>query len=162
MTIHSHSSTQIKEAQLEALKPENVASEALRGMDKMLEVKDNKAHYLMNRIWTPRFSGYKEIIMKEAHKTNYYVHSGSNKMYVDLKKLYLWPNKKAEIATYVGKCLTYAKVKVHYQKPSGLLQQPDIPKWKWERITMDLITKLPKKIGGHDTIWVVVDRFDGF
>ena len=48
---------------------------------------------------------------------------------------------KAEIATYVAKYLTCAKVKVEYQKPSGLLQQPEIPEWKWERITMDFIPK---------------------
>ena len=65
---------------------------------------------------------------------------------------------KAEIATFVSKCLNCAKVKVEYQKPSGLLQQPEIPEWKWERITMDFITKLPKTTGGLDTIWVIVDR----
>ncbi|GJZ51306.1 putative reverse transcriptase domain-containing protein [Tanacetum coccineum] len=79
-------------------------------------------------------------------------------MYQDLKKLYWWPNMKAEIATYVSKCLTYAKVKAEYQKPSGLLVQPVIPVWKWENITMDFITKLPKTSTGQDTIWVIVDR----
>ncbi|GJY03781.1 putative reverse transcriptase domain-containing protein [Tanacetum coccineum] len=65
-------------------------------------------------------------------------------MYQDLKKLYWWPNMKAEIATYVSKCLTCAKVKIEYQKPSGLLVQPEIPQWKWENIIMDFVTKLPK------------------
>ncbi|GJS72995.1 putative reverse transcriptase domain-containing protein [Tanacetum coccineum] len=76
----------------------------------------------------------------------------------DLKKLYWWPNMKAIIAEYVGKCLTCSRVKAECQKPSGLLVQPDIPMWKWERITMDFITKLPKTSNGHDTIWVIVDR----
>ncbi|GJU79027.1 putative reverse transcriptase domain-containing protein [Tanacetum coccineum] len=80
------------------------------------------------------------------------------KMYQDLKKLYWWPNMKAEIATYVSKCLTCAKVKVEYQKPSGLLVQPDITQWKWENITMDFVTKFPKTTTGQDTIWVIVDR----
>ncbi|GJT46111.1 putative reverse transcriptase domain-containing protein [Tanacetum coccineum] len=79
-------------------------------------------------------------------------------MYQDLKKLYWWPNMKAETATYVGKHLTYAKVKAEYQKPSGLLVQPVIPVWKWENITMDSVTKLPKTSTGQDTIWVIVDR----
>ncbi|GKD73631.1 putative reverse transcriptase domain-containing protein, partial [Tanacetum coccineum] len=48
-------------------------------------------------------------------------------MYQDLKPLYWWPNMKADIATYVRKCLTCAKVKAEHQKPSGLLQQPEIP-----------------------------------
>ncbi|GKC96566.1 putative reverse transcriptase domain-containing protein [Tanacetum coccineum] len=50
------------------------------------------------------------------------------------------------------------KVKAECQKPSGLLIQPEIPTWKWERITMDFVTKLPKTSSGHDTIWVIVDR----
>ena len=65
---------------------------------------------------------------------------------------------KKDVATYVGKCLTCAKVKAEHQKPSGLLQQPEIPQWKWEQITMDFITKLPRTARAHDTIWVVVDR----
>ncbi|GKF16610.1 putative reverse transcriptase domain-containing protein [Tanacetum coccineum] len=83
---------------------------------------------------------------------------GSNKMYQDLKKLYWWPNMKADIATYVNKCLTCLKVKDEHQKPSSLLVQPEIPQWKWENITMDFITKLPKTSNGYDTIWVIVDR----
>ncbi|GKB01503.1 putative reverse transcriptase domain-containing protein [Tanacetum coccineum] len=79
-------------------------------------------------------------------------------MYQDLKKLYWWPNMKAIIAEYVGKCLTCSRVKAECQKPSGLLVQPEIPMWKWERITMDFVTKLPRTSNEHDTIWVIVDR----
>ncbi|GJR11968.1 reverse transcriptase domain-containing protein [Tanacetum coccineum] len=88
-----------------------------------------------------------------SHKSKYSIHPGSDKMYQDLKKLYWWPNMKAEIATYVSKCLTCAKVKIEYQKPSGLLVQPEIPQWKWENITMDFVTKLPRTAAGQDTIW---------
>nr|GEV37907.1 putative reverse transcriptase domain-containing protein [Tanacetum cinerariifolium] len=76
----------------------------------------------------------------------------------NMKKLYWWPNMKADIATYVSKCLTCAKVKAEHQKPSGLLVQPEIPEWKWDNITMDFVTKLPKSSQGYDTIWVIVDR----
>ncbi|GKG36307.1 putative reverse transcriptase domain-containing protein, partial [Tanacetum coccineum] len=76
-------------------------------------------------------------------------------MYHDL---YWWPNMKADIATYVSKCLTCAKVKTEHQKPSGLLQQPEIPVWKWERIIMDFITKLPRTSSGYDSIWVIVSN----
>ncbi|GJX33769.1 reverse transcriptase domain-containing protein [Tanacetum coccineum] len=72
-------------------------------------------------------------------------------MYQDLKKLYWWPNMKEIIAEYVGKCLTCSRVKAECQKP-------EIPMWKWERITMDFVTKLSKTSNGHDTIWVIVDR----
>ncbi|GJX77016.1 putative reverse transcriptase domain-containing protein [Tanacetum coccineum] len=65
---------------------------------------------------------------------------------------------KAEIATYVSKCLTCEKVKAECQKPSGLLVQPVIPIWKWESITMDFVTKLPKTSTGQDAIWIIVDR----
>ncbi|GJV06560.1 putative reverse transcriptase domain-containing protein [Tanacetum coccineum] len=65
---------------------------------------------------------------------------------------------KADIATYVSKCLTCARVKAEHQRPSGLLVQPEIPEWKWDNITMDFITKLPKSSQGFDTIWVIVDR----
>ncbi|GJR34339.1 putative reverse transcriptase domain-containing protein [Tanacetum coccineum] len=65
-------------------------------------------------------------------------------MYQDIKKLYWWPNMKADIATYVSKCLTCARVKAEHQRPSGLLVQPEIPEWKWDNIMMDFITKLPK------------------
>ncbi|GJW65630.1 putative reverse transcriptase domain-containing protein [Tanacetum coccineum] len=58
----------------------------------------------------------------------------------------------------VSRCLTCSKIKAEHQKPSGFLQQPEIPEWKWEKITMDFVTKLPKSSSGHDTIWVVVDR----
>ncbi|GKB04339.1 putative reverse transcriptase domain-containing protein [Tanacetum coccineum] len=73
-------------------------------------------------------------------------------MYQDLKLLYWWPNMKADIATYVSNCLTCAKVKAEHQKPSGLLQQSEIPMWKCERITMDFVSGLPRMPSGYDTI----------
>ncbi|GJV95547.1 putative reverse transcriptase domain-containing protein [Tanacetum coccineum] len=96
--------------------------------------------------------------MHESHKSKYSIHPRSDKMYQDLKLLYWWPNMKADIATYVSKWLTCAKVKFEHQKPSGLLQQPEIPVWKWERITIDFVSELPRTPSGYDTIWVIVDR----
>ncbi|GJX28246.1 putative reverse transcriptase domain-containing protein [Tanacetum coccineum] len=71
-------------------------------------------------------------------------------------------NMKADITTYVSKCLTYAKVNAEHQRPSSLLVQPEIPQWKWDNITMDFIMKLPKSSQGYDTIWVIVDRLTKF
>nr|GEY72728.1 putative reverse transcriptase domain, ribonuclease H-like domain, aspartic peptidase domain protein [Tanacetum cinerariifolium] len=65
---------------------------------------------------------------------------------------------KANIAIYVSKCLTCAKVKAEHQRPSGLLVQPKIPEWKWDNITTDFVTKLPKSSQGYNTIWVIIDR----
>nr|GEU36350.1 putative reverse transcriptase domain-containing protein [Tanacetum cinerariifolium] len=52
---------------------------------------------------------------------------------------------------------------IHYhlaehQKPFGLLQQPKIPEGKWEKITMDFVSRLPRTPSGYDSIWVIVDR----
>ena len=84
----------------------------------------------MNRIWTNKFGEVRDLVLEEAHKSRYSVHPGSNKMYLDLKVHYWWPNMKAEIATYVSKYLTCSRVKAEHQKPLGLLQQPEIPEWK--------------------------------
>ncbi|GJR34548.1 putative reverse transcriptase domain-containing protein [Tanacetum coccineum] len=158
VTIHSKFPSQILQAQNEALKEENLKVENLRGMNKAFKIHPDGTRCIKNRSWLPLFGGLRDLIMHESHKSKYSIHPGSDKMYQDLKKLYWWPNMKAIIAEYVGKCLTCSRVKAECQKPSGLLVQPEIPMWKWERITMDFITKLPKTSNGHDTIWVIVDR----
>ncbi|GJR46131.1 putative reverse transcriptase domain-containing protein [Tanacetum coccineum] len=146
------------DASYQALKEENIKAENLRGMDKAFEIRPDGTRCIKNQSWLPLFGNLRDLIMHESHKSKYSIHPGSDKMYQDLKKLYWWPNMKAIIAEYVGKCLTCSRVKAECQKPSGLLVQPEIPMWKWERITMDFITKLPKTSNGHDTIWVIVDR----
>ncbi|GJV45176.1 putative reverse transcriptase domain-containing protein [Tanacetum coccineum] len=108
--------------------------------------------------WIPLYDDLRALIVHESHKSKYSIHHGSDKMYQDLKKLYWWSNMKAKIATYVRTCLTCVKVKVDYQKPSSLLVQPEILQWKWENITIDFVTKLPKTAAGQDTIWVIVDH----
>nr|GEZ40860.1 putative reverse transcriptase domain-containing protein [Tanacetum cinerariifolium] len=113
---------------------------------------------LNGRSWLPCYGNLRTVIMHESHKSKYSIHPGFDKMFQDMKKLYWWPNIKADIATYVSKCWTYAKVKAEHQRPSGLLVQPKIPEWKWDNITMDFVTKLPKSSQGYDTIWVIVDR----
>ncbi|GJQ93651.1 putative reverse transcriptase domain-containing protein [Tanacetum coccineum] len=99
---------------------------------------------LHGRSWLPCYGYLRSVIMHESHKSKYSIHPGSEKMYQDMKKLYWWPNMKADIATYVSKCLTCARVKAEHQRPLGLLVQPAIPEWKWDNIMMDFITKLPK------------------
>ncbi|GKD34982.1 putative reverse transcriptase domain-containing protein, partial [Tanacetum coccineum] len=157
MTLHPKLPSQILEAQTEAIKEENIKVENLRGIDKAFGVRHDGTQCIKNQSWLPLFGNLRDLIMHESYKSKYSIHPGSDKMYQDLKKLYWWPNMKAIIAEYVGKCLTCSRVKAEYQKPSGLLIQPEIPTWKSERITMDFITKLPKTSRGHDTIWVIVD-----
>ncbi|GJY19241.1 putative reverse transcriptase domain-containing protein [Tanacetum coccineum] len=158
MTIGLNLLARILNAQVEARKEENYEIEDLCGMIKNLEPCADGMLCLKNRSWIPCFGDLRALIMHESYRSKYSIHPGSDKMYQDLKKLYWWPNMKAEIATYVSKCMTCVKVKVEYQKPFGLLVQPKIPEWKWENITMDFVTKLPKTTSGQDMIWVIVDR----
>ncbi|GKA07075.1 putative reverse transcriptase domain-containing protein [Tanacetum coccineum] len=159
MTVHPNILEQIRNAQSEAMKKKNVKAENLgRLIKQIFEVHYDETRYFDKRVWLPRYGGLRSLIMHESHKSKYYIHPGSDKMYQDLKQYYWWPNMKADIATYVSKCLTCAKVKAEHQKPSGLLQQPEIPVWKWERITMDFIVGLPRTPSGCDSIWVIVDR----
>ncbi|GJY22670.1 putative reverse transcriptase domain-containing protein [Tanacetum coccineum] len=78
--------------------------------------------------WLPCYGDLRTVIMHESHKSKYSIHPGSDKMYQDMKKLYWWPNMKADIATYVSKCLTCARVKAEHQRPSIMFKQkPEIP-----------------------------------
>ncbi|GJU24211.1 putative reverse transcriptase domain-containing protein [Tanacetum coccineum] len=158
MTIGLKLPSQILNAQAEAIKEENISEENLCGMDKEFETRPDGTLCIEKRSWLPCLGGLRDLIMSGSHKFKYSIHPGSDKMYHDLKKLYWWPNMKIEITTYVSKCLTCAKVKAEHQKPSCLLVQPEIPQWKWEKITMDFVTKLPRTTSDHDTIWVIVDR----
>ncbi|GJR67833.1 putative reverse transcriptase domain-containing protein [Tanacetum coccineum] len=145
MTVHTNLPERILNAQTDAMKEENVKAENLGRLIKpIFETRSDGIQCFEGRIWLPLFGGLRDLIMHESHKSKYSIHPGSDKMYQDLKKLYWWPNMKAEIATYVSKCLTCAKVKAEHQKPSGLLQQPEIPEWKWEKITMDFVSGLPR------------------
>nr|GEZ40946.1 putative reverse transcriptase domain-containing protein [Tanacetum cinerariifolium] len=160
MTIGLDLPKQILNAQTEAKKLENIKKEDIGGMlvenaknpdairEKKLEPRANGTQCLNGRSWIPCYGDLRTVIMHESHKSKYSIHPGSNKMYQDMKKLYWWPNMKADIATYVRKRLTCAKVKAEHQRPSGLLVQPKIPVWKWENITMDFVTKLPKSPQG--------------
>ncbi|GKB53035.1 putative reverse transcriptase domain-containing protein, partial [Tanacetum coccineum] len=154
----------------EARKPENIKNEDVGGMlvenskdpekfrTEKLEPRADGTLCFNGRSWLPCYGDLRTVIMHESHKSKYSIHPGFDKMYQDMKKLYWWPNMKANITTYVSKCLTCAKVKDEHQRPSGLLVQPEIPQWKWDNIIMDFITKLPKSSQGYDTIWVIVDR----
>ncbi|GJT46914.1 putative reverse transcriptase domain-containing protein [Tanacetum coccineum] len=131
MIVHNNLPKQIREAQEEAMKRKNVKANNLGRLIKhIFEFRPDGTRCFGNHVWLPRFNGLRDLVMHESHKSRYSIHSGSDKMYQDLKPLYWWPNMKVDIATYVSKCLTCAKVKAEHQKPSGLLQQSEIPVWK--------------------------------
>nr|GFB76093.1 putative reverse transcriptase domain-containing protein [Tanacetum cinerariifolium] len=125
----------------EASKDLKAPAEWLRGLERHFEKRDDGEIYFFDRVWIPSVGGIRKLTMDEAHTSRYSVHPGADKMYYDLRDLYWWPGMKKDIAEYVSKCLTCYKIKAEHQKPSGLLQQPKIPEWKWEKITMDLVTK---------------------
>ncbi|GJR35960.1 putative reverse transcriptase domain-containing protein [Tanacetum coccineum] len=116
MTIHSGVKGMILTAQREAFDQENVMNERLRGLDQQMERKRDGSLYFMDRIWVPLVGGMRTVIMDEAHKSRYSVHPGADKMYYDLRDMYWWPGMKRDIATYVSKCLTCAKVKAEHQR----------------------------------------------
>nr|GEV80051.1 reverse transcriptase domain-containing protein [Tanacetum cinerariifolium] len=111
MTLHPKLPSQILEAQTEAIKEKNIKAKNLRGVDKAFEIRPDGTRCIKNQSWLPLFGNLKDLIMHESHKSKYPIHSGSDKMYQDLKKLYGWPNMKAIIVEYVSKCLTCSKVK---------------------------------------------------
>ena len=96
--------------------------------------------------------------MEEAHSSAYVMHPGSTKMYNTLREHYWWKGMKKEIEDFVSRCLTCQQVKVEHQKPAGKIQPLPIPVWKWDKITMDFVTGLPRTRRQHDAIWVIVDR----
>ncbi|GJS73892.1 putative reverse transcriptase domain-containing protein [Tanacetum coccineum] len=115
MTVYLDLSEKILKAQTEAIKEENVKAENLgRLLKPIFEIRPNGIRYFDKRVWLPLYGGIRDLIMHESHKSKYSIHPGSDKMYQDLKKLYWWPNMKADIATYVSKCLTCAKVKAEH------------------------------------------------
>ncbi|GJW82793.1 putative reverse transcriptase domain-containing protein [Tanacetum coccineum] len=138
MTIGLDLLKQILNAQTEARKPENIKNKYVGGMlnenskdpeklrTEKLEPRVDGTLCLNGRSWLPCYGVLGTVIIHESHKSKYSIHSGFDKMYQDMKKLYWWPNMKAYIATYVSKCLTCAKVKAEHQRPSGLLVKPEI------------------------------------
>ncbi|GJS11639.1 putative reverse transcriptase domain-containing protein [Tanacetum coccineum] len=158
MTIGLNLPVQILNAQVEAKKEENYGTEDLCGMIKNLKTLADGTLCLKNISWIPCFGNLRALIMPESHKSKYSIHPGLDKMYQDLKKLYWWPNMKAEIATYVSKCMTCAKVNAEYQKTIQFVGSTYNPSMEMGDITMDFVTKLPKTTSGQDTIWVIVDR----
>nr|GEZ39335.1 putative reverse transcriptase domain-containing protein [Tanacetum cinerariifolium] len=95
---------QILNAQVEVIDEENFGTEDLCGMIKKLERRTDGTLCLNGRSWIPYQGNLRELIMRESRKSKYSIHPGLDKIYQDLKKLYWWPNMKAEIATYVTIC----------------------------------------------------------
>jgi hypothetical protein len=120
---------------------------------------DNKGIlWFEDRLVVPKNPEIRKRILDEAHLSKISMHSGSNKMYHDLKSLYWWTRMKREIAKYVSECNTCQRIKASHLKVAGTLQPLSIPSWKWEDVCMDFIVGLPNNSRHHNSIWVIVDR----
>ncbi|GKB53893.1 putative nucleotidyltransferase, ribonuclease H [Tanacetum coccineum] len=111
-----------------------------------------------DRLCVPGNTEIREALLSEAHSSPDSIHTGSTKMYRDLKKNFWWSGKKKDVVEFVTKCLTCQQVKIEHKQASGLLRQLEILVWKWKKITMDLVTGLPRMKRKNDAIWVVVDQ----
>ena len=110
------------------------------------------------RVCIPEDLEVKGMILEEGHKSRFSMHPGMTKMYHDLKESFWWSRMKSDVARYVSSCLTCQKAEAEHQRPGGMLQQLEIPEWKWDSIDMDFVTHLPLTVRNHDAIWVIVDR----
>ena len=110
------------------------------------------------RICVPNDGDLRRELLEEAHCSRLTIHSGGTKMYKDLRQNYWWTGMKRDVAQFVAQCLVCQQVKAKHQWPAGSLQPLSIPEWKWEHITMDFVTGLPRNLEGNNDIWVIVDR----
>ncbi|GJS97449.1 putative reverse transcriptase domain-containing protein [Tanacetum coccineum] len=124
MTLKSSIKGKILVAQEEA---SDESAGLQKGLYEMIEHRSDRALYYLDRIWVPLKGDVRTLIIDEAHNSKYFVHPGGDKMYYDLRDRYWWPGMKKDIVVYVSRCLTCLKVKAEHQRPSGLLQQPEIP-----------------------------------
>ncbi|KAA0040677.1 pol protein [Cucumis melo var. makuwa] len=121
-------------------------------------ISSDGGHLFERRLCVPSDSAVKTELLSEAHSSPFSMHPGSTKMYQDLKRVYWWRNMKREVAEFVSKCLVCQQVKAPRQKPADLLQPLSVPEWKWENVSMDFITGLPRTLRGLTVIWVFVDK----
>lgn len=105
----------------------------------------------------PNQDKLKKQILNEAYESLFSIYPRSNKMYQDVRKRFWWKGLKQDIAIFIAECDTCCRVKVEHLKMASTLQPLPILAWKWEDISMDFITRLPRASSGFDSIWVIVD-----
>ena len=110
------------------------------------------------RVVVPQLIELREEILREFHCSCFPVHPGGMKMYRDLRCQYYWSEMKRHIWDFVRRCLICQQVKAVHQRTTGLLQPLEVAEWKWEHVTMDFVTHLPRTSRRHETVWVIVDR----
>ncbi|XP_027184032.1 uncharacterized protein LOC113782339 [Coffea eugenioides] len=113
--------------------------------------------FCANRLCVPHGS-LRELLVRESHSGGLMGHFGVDKTLAMLQEHFYWPHMRRDVARVVDRCLACkkAKSKVH---PYGLYTPLPISSAPWVDISMDFILGLPRSKYGHDSIYVVVDRF---
>jgi hypothetical protein len=158
LSVHPILDDQIKEAQMEDERLVWIKDRNSEGKALDFKIDKDGVLWFKKRLCVPKQGHFRRTILDEAHNSTYSIHPGTTKMYLDLKEKYRWNGMKGDIARLVAYCDVCKRVKAEHQKPSGLLQPLPIPVWKWDEVSMDFITGLPRTQSGHDSVWVIVDR----
>jgi hypothetical protein len=125
---------------------------------KEYEIKEGGLLMHKNRIYVSRSRELMNLVLKEMHNVPYVGHLGYHKSITTIRSQFFWLGMKMDVIDYIAICTECQRVKAEHRHPKGLLQQLPIPEKKWEVITIDFITKLPKTTRQHDLIMVVVDK----
>ena len=106
----------------------------------------------------PQLTTLREEILREFHYSRFALHPGGTKMYRDLRCQYYLKGMKRYVGDFIRRCLTCQQIKAKHQKPAGLLHPLEVVEWKWDHVTMDFVTHLPRTPRSHEVVWVIVDR----
>ena len=135
----------IQEVQSTDLKLAKIMEQVQQGADTPFSIQVDTL-MIGNRMCVPDVCDLRREILDKTHNAPYAMHPGTTKMYNTLRQNYWWPGMKKDVADFVARCLTCQQVKAEHQAPSGMLQPLAIPEWKWENITMDFVTGLPRTL----------------
>lgn len=147
------------EAQRQDPEMERIRAEITSGAGpKDWSVRADGSIRFLGRLCVPEDAQFREDVLRDAHRSRYTIHPGGTKMYRDLKRHFWWSGMKSDVAQFVARSLTCQQVKAEHQRPAGLLQPLPVAEWKWDHVTMDCVTGLPKTEQGFNGVWVIVDR----
>ena len=142
----------IREAQKTDKEIAEIKERMRKGKAKGFREDEHDTLWFEDCVYVPNDLEIRKMIVQEAHDSPYSIHPGNTKMYLDLKVRFWWTGMKKDIAEYEAVCDVCKRVKAEHQKPAGLLQPLPIPEWKWDKLGMDFITRLPRTRSGYDSI----------
>jgi hypothetical protein len=129
---------------------------------KEYEMKEHGLLMHKNRIHVPSYGELKNLVLKEMHNVPYVGHLSYQKTITVVRIQLFWPRMKNDVVDYIARCMECQRVKVEHRHPVDFLHSLPIPETKWEVVTIEFITKLPKTTRQHDSIMVVVDKLTNY